>query len=216
LKASAAAVPWVLLLFAAVAAACSVQTIFPYGLSPSPGTASQLVGAAGAVVTANDGTSVLIPPNALATDVTITIGLEPDASPLQGAVAVTAAHVFGPAGQTFAVPVCITMAFEPGLLPSGVTEQNVVLYAQPVPATGDAGDAGEVGDAGDAEPDAGPAPTGYQPLPTFAVDASVVTGMTQQFSTIIAGYGSALEVSGDAGDAAGNFGCGEVGTDAAD
>jgi hypothetical protein len=203
LKASAAVLPWVLLFFAAVAVACSVQTIFPYGLSPSPGTASQLVGAAGGVVTANDGTSVLIPPNALASDVTITIGLDPDASPLEGAVAVTAAHVFGPAGQTFAVPVCITLAFEPGLLPSGVSEQNVVLYALPVPPSAD---------AGDAEPDAGPPLTGYQPLPTFAAGASLVTGMTQQFSTVLAGYGSALELAGDAGDA----GCGEVGTDGAD
>ncbi|HEY1691328.1 MAG TPA: hypothetical protein VGG39_04160 [Polyangiaceae bacterium] len=205
------ALPWalVLLAFACVAAACSIQTIFPYGLSPLPGTASQLVGAGGAVVTTNDGTSVLIPPNALSTDVTITIGLAPDASPLQGATPVTAAHVFGPPGQTFAVPVCITLAFEPGLLPAGTTERNVVLYAQPVPPAEDAGDAG---DAGNDEADAAPALTGYVALPTFAADASLVTGMTQQFSTIMAGYGPYLELPADAGE----IGCGDGGMDGAD
>lgn len=179
---------WVLLALAAVAVGCTIQTIFPYGTGPAAGTASQLVGAGGGVVTANDGTSVLIPPNALASDVTITIGLEPDASPLTGATSVTVPHVFGPPGQVFALPVCVTMSFEPGLLPQGTTEQHVVLYAQ---APEDAGG-------------------GYVPLPTFAADPTHVTGMTTELSTMTAGYGDAGELDDDGGDA----GCGDANFDA--
>ena len=50
-----------------VATACTVQTIFPFGSAPSPGSASQIVGAGGGIVTANDGTTLFIPPQALPT-----------------------------------------------------------------------------------------------------------------------------------------------------
>jgi ZU5 domain len=177
---------WAFLCLAVVAAACSIQTIFPYGTGPAAGTASQLVGATGGVVTANDGTTVLIPPNALTSNVTITIGLDPNAAPLTSATALATPHVFGPVGQEFLLPVCVTLAFEPGLLPQGTTEQSVVLYASP--------------------PDAG----AYTPLPTFASDPAHVTGMTTQFATMIAAVGSVQELGPDAGDA----GCGEVGAEA--
>lgn len=155
------------------AVACTVQTILPYGGGPQAGTASQIVGAGGGIVTADDGTTLLIPPMALASDVTITIGLDPSPAPLTEARALTPAHVFGPEGQTFLLPVCVTLAFEPGLLPEGATEANVVLYTT--------------------LPEAG----GYEPLPTMATDPDHVTGMTTHFSTVMAAYGEVLEV--DAG-----------------
>lgn len=204
-------IPSALLFVAVVAAACSIQTIFPYGTGTPPGTASALVGPAGGTVTANDGTSIEIPPNALSTSVTITIGLAPDAGPLQGATALAVPHVFGPEGTTFAVPACITMTFEPGLLPAGGTEQNVVLYQLALPEEADGGEAGTAGDAGDAgEPDAAAAATGYQPLPTYAVDTATVTGMTKELSTAVVGFGSAVELPNDAGEA----GCGDATPDA--
>ena len=155
------------------AVACTVQTILPYGGAPPAGTASQIVGAGGGIVTANDGTSLLIPPMALMNDVTITIDLDPTPPPLAQARSLTSGHVFGPEGQTFLLPVCVTMSYEPGLLPEGVTQANVVLYAT--------------------VPDAG----GYEPLPTMATDATQVTGMTMQLSEVTAAYGDVLEV--DAG-----------------
>ncbi|HEY8091118.1 MAG TPA: hypothetical protein VIF09_24815 [Polyangiaceae bacterium] len=130
---------------AAAAVACSIQTIFPGGLDPPPGTASQQVGAAGGTVSANDGTSIYVPPNALKSQVVITIGLAPDAGAPDGATSVGAAHVFGPPGLVFYGPVCVTMAFEPPILPQGTTEANVVVYEQVPPSAGDTGDAADGG-----------------------------------------------------------------------
>jgi hypothetical protein len=158
---------------AAFVVACTVQTILPYGGAPQPGSASQVVGAGGGIVTANDGTTLLIPPMALAGDVTITIGLDPTPPPLTQARSLTPAHVFGPEGQTFLLPVCVTLSYEPGLLPEGATQSNVVVYAT--------------------VPDAG----GYEPLPTMATDGMHVTGMTKELSEMMAAYGDVLEV--DAG-----------------
>lgn len=126
-------------------------------------------------MTTNEGTTLVIPPKALTAQVTITIALDPSPAPLTQATAVTAAHVFGPDGVAFQVPVCITLAFEPGLLPQSVTENDVVLYAAP-PGSG-----------------------AYVPLPTVAVDATHVMGTTQAFAaTVFAAYGGATEIPADA------------------
>ena len=159
---------------AAIAAACTVQTIFPFGTAPLPGSASQTVGAAGGIVTANDGTSLFIPPQALTGNETITIALASDTAEVAQARALGAVHVLGPSGQTFAKPVCVTLSFEPALLPQGTTETSVVLYA-----TLEDG--------------------GFAPVPTQTADPTHVTGVVSQFSTIVAAYGSAQEV--DASDA---------------
>jgi hypothetical protein len=153
-----------------VATACTVQTIFPFGSAPLPGSASQIVGAAGGIVTANDGTSLFIPPQALPGDVTITIGLDPATAELPDARVLAAGHVFGPPGQVFGTPACVTVSFEPALLPQGTTETSVVLYA---PAE----------DGG-----------GYVPVPTWATDPTHVTATVSQLSTIVAGYGIAQEL----------------------
>ncbi|HEX3344149.1 MAG TPA: hypothetical protein VHS09_06225 [Polyangiaceae bacterium] len=153
--------------------ACTVTTINPYGVGPFPGTASQIVGAGGGIVTANDGTTLLIPPGALTADVTVTIGIDPSPAPLRIAQTLTYGHVFGPAGQTFAVPVCVTLAYEPGLLPAGAVPTDVDVYA-------------EHGDAGT-----------YAVLPTLGTDPTHVTGMTTQLAEMVVGYGDVPEV--DAG-----------------
>jgi hypothetical protein len=161
---------------AAIVVACSVQTIFPNGTAPSPGSASQIVGAGGGIVTTNDGTSLFIPPGALTADVTISIAIDSSAAEPTPARALGAAHVFGPEGKTFLQPVCITLSFEPAMLPQGTSEANVVVYAT--------------------VPDAG----GYEPLTTVPSDPAHVTGMTTQFATVVAAYGSALEIAPDASD----------------
>jgi hypothetical protein len=152
-----------------VATACTVQTIFPFGSAPLPGSASEIVGAGGGIVIANDGTTLFIPPQALPGDVTITIGLDPDTVELPDAQALAAGHVFGPPGQVFGAPACVTVSFEPALLPPGTTETSVVLYAP----TEDGG--------------------GYVPVPTWTTDATHVTGTVSQLSTLVAAYGSAKE-----------------------
>ncbi len=157
----------------ALLGACTLQTIYPYGSGPQDGTAYQVVGAGGGIVTTSDGTTLLIPPAALTTDVTITIGLDPTPPALTPARAVTSGHVFGPAGQTFAVPVCITLSFEPEQLPAGTTEADVVLYQT--------------------LPDGGP----YTPIPTIPASPTQITGMTTVFAEVAGGYGTALEL--DAG-----------------
>jgi hypothetical protein len=161
---------------AALLAACT-PTINANRGTPAGG-ASQVVDATGGTVTTDEGTTLVIPPNALSSQVTITIALDPSPVPITQATAVTAAHVFGPAGITFNEPVCITLAFEPELLPQGVTENDVVLYAAP-PGSGN-----------------------YQPLTTTAVDATHVMGTTNQFATtVFAAYGGATEIPADAAGA---------------
>jgi hypothetical protein len=157
----------------ALLAACTIQTIYPYGSGPQDGTAYEVVGAGGGIVTTSDGTTLLIPPMALTTDVTITIGLDPTPPLITQARAVTSGHVFGPQGQTFLLPVCITLSFEPEQLPAGTTEANVVLYETP--------------------PDGGV----YEALPTIPASPTQVTGMTTVLSEVIGAYGSTLEL--DAG-----------------
>jgi hypothetical protein len=160
---------------AGVVVACVPTILLQNG--PPAGGASQVVDQTGGVVTTNEGTTLVIPPGALTAQTTITITLRPDAAAPAGVTPVTAAHQFGPEGQTFLVPVCITLAFEPELLPAGTTEQGVVLYSAPQ-------------DGG---------PNDYQPLETSAVDRSHVIGMTTHFSNVVAAYGGAQELPPDAG-----------------
>jgi hypothetical protein len=80
--------------------------------SPSPGglpVTQQVVGVAGGQVTANGGrVKLTIPPNALKTNVPITIGQI--TSPAAGAVGPV--YEIGPTGQTFAQPVVISLVFK--------------------------------------------------------------------------------------------------------
>jgi hypothetical protein len=160
---------------AVVVAACVPTILLQNG--PPAGGASQVVDQSGGVVTTNEGTTLVIPPGALTAQTTITITLVPDATAPSGVMPVTAVHQFGPEGQTFLVPVCITLAFEPELLPAGTTEQDVVLYSAPQ-------------DGG---------PSDYQPMTTSAADPSHVIGMTTHFSNVVAAYGGAQELPPDAG-----------------
>jgi len=89
------------------------------------------VGASGGTVTvaATDdlaiaGTSITIPPHALAADTTISIGVAASALPRAGATGIGPLIDFEPSGTTFAVPVTITV---PAALPSGVSASRVFV-----------------------------------------------------------------------------------------
>ena len=162
---------------AAVAVGCTVTTIMPYGSDALPGTASVVVGAAGGLVAANDGTTLLIPPNALSGDITVTIALDDSTPPPAQARPLAPAHVFGPPDVTFAVPVCVTLSYERAMLPADGSPQAVVVYET-------------LDDAGT-----------YLALPTVAAGPTLVQGMTTSLSTMVVGYGGVLQVDAAPGDA---------------
>jgi hypothetical protein len=70
------------------------------------------------------GTSITIPPHALASATTISIGIAAGASPRAGATAIGPLIDFEPSGTTFAIPVTITV---PATLPSGVSATRVFV-----------------------------------------------------------------------------------------
>jgi Cys-rich repeat protein len=91
------------------------------------------VGASGGTVTvaASDelsiaGTSITIPPKALAGDVTISIGISTESVTRAGATSVGPFIDFEPIGTKFAVPVTVTV---PATLPSGVSASSVFVDA---------------------------------------------------------------------------------------
>jgi ZU5 domain len=88
------------------------------------------VGAEGGTVSASDGTSVLIPMNALAMSSNITITSVGAQAP-SGSLLVGPAYDFGPDGTTFTQPVTITLPFDPSKLPSGRSSADVVIYTAP-------------------------------------------------------------------------------------
>ena len=90
------------------------------GTSPPAGT---VIGAAGGTVTGPNGVTVVIPAGALATDATIAIEQLSAGSPaLPPGTAVSGpTFSFTPHGITFAVPVTITLPFNPSSVPVGQT-----------------------------------------------------------------------------------------------
>jgi len=79
-----------------------------------------VIGAAGGTVIGPSGTSVVIPAGALAANTTISIAASsPGAPPLPtGFTASGQMFAFTPHGTTFAVPVTVTLPFDPALLPA--------------------------------------------------------------------------------------------------
>jgi len=80
-----------------------------------------VIGPAGGTVTGPSGASVVIPPGALVTNTTITITqTSAGAPPLPGGFTVSGQmFAFTPHGTMFAVPVTMTLPFDPALVPAG-------------------------------------------------------------------------------------------------
>ena len=86
-----------------------------------PGSA--VIGPAGGTVIGPNGASVVIPPGALVTNTTITITQTSAGSPAMPAGFIGLGLMFAltPHGTTFAVPVTVTIPFDPASVPAGVT-----------------------------------------------------------------------------------------------
>lgn len=99
------------------------------GGQPPVGT---VVGAAGGTVLGPNGAKVVIPPGALATDTTINIAqIAASATALpSGFTVLGQMFAFTPHGTTFAVPVTVTLPFDPALVPAGTTAQFYKTNAQ--------------------------------------------------------------------------------------
>ena len=90
---------------------------------PPPPPAGTLIGAAGGTVTGPNGAQVVIPAGALATEVRINIEQTTVGAPaLPGGFSVSGlTFAFTPHGTTFAVPVTMTLPFDPASVPAGTT-----------------------------------------------------------------------------------------------
>ena len=99
------------------------------GGTPPAGT---VVGAAGGTVVGPNGAKVVIPAGALATDTTINIAqITTSTAVLPVGFSVSGqTFAFTPHGTTFAVPVTITLPFNPALVPAGTTPQFYKTNAQ--------------------------------------------------------------------------------------
>ena len=99
------------------------------GTSPPAGT---VIGAAGGTVVGPSGVTVVVPAGALATNVTIAIAqTSAGALALPGTLTASGPmFALTPHGTTFAVPVTITLPFEPASVPAGLTPQLYKTNAQ--------------------------------------------------------------------------------------
>ena len=91
-----------------------------------------VVGAAGGTVVGPNGAKVVIPAGALATDTTINIAqITSSTAVLPAGFSVSGQmFAFTPHGTTFAVPVTMTLPFNPALVPAGTTPQFFKTNAQ--------------------------------------------------------------------------------------
>ncbi len=78
-------------------------------------------------MTSPGGASVELPPNALATPTLITIARSSESIP----DGVGPVYQFGPSGTVFAVPVTVTLPFDPAAIPVGGTENDLVMQTAP-------------------------------------------------------------------------------------
>ncbi len=88
---------------------------------PPPTPPGTLIGAAGGTVTGPNGASVVIPAGALAAEVRINIELATAGAPALPGTFTAAGQMFAftPHGTTFAVPVTLTLPFDPATVPAG-------------------------------------------------------------------------------------------------
>jgi hypothetical protein len=97
-------------------------------------SAHNKVGSGGGDVAAGTSADVMIPPGALSSDVTITV-TPTDAPAPTDMVNVGPAYLFGPEGTQFAVPVTVTLEFDPSLIQAPLGAADVVIYTAPADST---------------------------------------------------------------------------------
>jgi uncharacterized delta-60 repeat protein len=100
--------------------------------TPAPPPPASGIGPAGGTVDGPNGTKVVIPPGALAFNTPIAITqITASATPLpSGLTPLGATFAFTPHGTTFAVPVTVTLPFDPASVPAGTAAQFIKTNAQ--------------------------------------------------------------------------------------
>lgn len=100
--------------------------------APPPPPPQSGIGPAGGTVDGPNGTKVVIPPGALAVNTPIAITqIAASAVPLpSGITPIGATFAFTPHGTTFAVPVTVTLPFDPASVPAGSLPQFMKTNAQ--------------------------------------------------------------------------------------
>ncbi len=93
------------------------------GAGTGTSSAGVVIGAAGGTVVGPNGATVVVPPGALASDTTIAIEQTSAGSPPLpgGVIAFGPMFALTPHGITFAVPVTLTVPFDPASVPAGAT-----------------------------------------------------------------------------------------------
>jgi hypothetical protein len=109
--------------------ACSGGSGAPQPAAPEEASAE--IGPSGGLVVLPDGSSVSIPKGALTHDVQISIGVDPAAPALDQGTPAGLTYLLGPEGQTFDMPVTVTVAFDPGETAGGESASNIVVYTAP-------------------------------------------------------------------------------------
>ncbi len=123
------------------------------------------IGPAGGTVNGPNGTKVVIPPGALAVNTPIAIAqIAASATPLpSGFAPVGATFAFTPHGTTFAVPVTVTLPFDPASVPAGTLPQFIKTNAQ----------------------------NQWQDIPNPVFDATSVSGQVTSFSDLMTAVAAA-------------------------
>lgn len=155
-------IPSLLLSCATAFAACSSDD--PAAESTAPSTAT--IGPDGGTLSSPEGVTITVPAGALSEDVNLTITAAPDAPVGAGAERVGPGFLLGPEGQTFAVPVEVTLPH------AASADTNVVVMKAP----------------------AGAGPAASRGLHTERNGASFVHVSTMSFSTFVPS-GVACELS---------------------
>jgi O-glycosyl hydrolase len=124
--------------------------------------ASEFIGPNGGIVTLPDGSSVSVPPGALDQEVTLSMQSVTGVPVPAIGTSVGLTYRVGPEGQTFDMPVTVTLAFDPTEIPSGKSAKDIVVYTAPREAT-----------------------DYYTPLPTTLVDSLHVAVTTTHFSYFV-------------------------------
>jgi hypothetical protein len=135
--------------------------------TPAPTPPPAGIGSAGGTVSGPAGAQVVIPANALSTNVAITVTQSAAGSPALPAARAAAGDVFAltPHGTTFAAPVTITVPFNPAAVPAGGTPSLWKTNA---------------------------AQTGWEEVAGATVSGSAMSGQVTSFSWVVVTYAAAV------------------------
>jgi hypothetical protein len=114
-----------------ILAACTAETESKPSDDPRQ-EVSEVIGVGGGTLALEDGTSLDVPPGAVASDTEIRISRHDDPPSIDGdSIAVGPVFLFEPEGMVFTLPVRVTVSFEPDELPVGAIADDVLVLTAP-------------------------------------------------------------------------------------